>query len=194
MSDMALEYELREFTVDEYHRMAQVGILAADERVELLEGRLVRMSPIGHRHWVVHMRIVSYLNEVLRGRPIVGQGSFPLGKRNEPQPDIAILAGTPDVYLQRPPEAHEILVVLELAESSLAKDTGPKLTLYARFGIPDYLVVDIERNLLLHYTEPNEVGYGAQESLTIAQTFHLRSFPTVELAAGMFLMPGHDDS
>src|ERR1700722_5783650 len=90
---MLLEERLRDFTIGEYHRIAEAGILGDDERVELLDGRIVCMPPIGVRHWTRHAAIVKYLNEVLHDRAtIVGQGSFPLGTLNEPQPDIAVLA------------------------------------------------------------------------------------------------------
>ena len=93
MSDMVAEYRLHEFTVEQFHRMAEVGIIDSDDRVELLDGYVVEMSPIGLRHWDRHATIVRYLIETLRLRAtVVGQGSFPLGLRSEPQPDIAILA------------------------------------------------------------------------------------------------------
>ncbi|MFN2462022.1 MAG: Uma2 family endonuclease [Candidatus Velthaea sp.] len=186
---MALEYELREFTVDEYHRMAEAGILQPEERVELLDGQLVHMSPIGHRHWALHMRIAGYLHETLPGAAIASQGSFPLGARNEPQPDIAILAGSRDAYFEGRFSPKDLLVVIELADSSLAKDLGPKLALYARYRVADYLVVDIERNVLLHYSEPNDLGYAKTATLARGDTMTLQCFPAVQFSVTELLLP-----
>jgi Uma2 family endonuclease len=186
MSDMAFEYKLREFTVDEYHRMAEAGVLRDDERVELLDGAIVEMSPIGTRHWDRHAEVVRYLNETLGSRArIVGQGSFPLGTKNEPQPDIGILA--PRSYATRRADPDEIYAVVELAESSLRKDTGPKLRLYGRFGIPDYLVVDLDDDQLIHYDDPHELGYRSERRLARTETFTLHRIRDTTLSAAPFL-------
>jgi Uma2 family endonuclease len=190
MGDMLLESQLREFTVAEYHRMADNGIIAADERIELLDGRLVRMPPIGQRHWGRHATIVRYLNEVLRDRAtIVGQGSFPLGMRSEPQPDMAVL--TPRAYDvdRRAPTPEEIFAFIELADSSLRTDLGLKRELYARHGIADYLVVDLERDCLLHHADPDGRAYRRCDELKNGGEFVLTSIPDVVLSADPFLNP-----
>ncbi|MFN2459494.1 MAG: Uma2 family endonuclease [Candidatus Velthaea sp.] len=186
---MAIEYDLRAFTVDEYHRMAEVGILDSDERVELLDGRLVLMSPLGKKHWIAHAVIVPYLHERLAGHAVVGQGSFPLGRHNEPQPDIAVLAEPPAAYREREFQPADLRLVIELADSSLAKDTGVKMRLYGRFRIPDYIVVDLARNVLRHYTEPNDIGYASEETHSPGDTFRLAAFSEIVLAADVFLSP-----
>jgi Uma2 family endonuclease len=185
---MALEMRLREFTVAEFNRMAEVGIIADRERVELLGGRIVEMAPIGMRHWDQHASIVTYLNRALAGRvKVVGQGSFPLGSRNEPQPDIALLAPRSYRRDRRPPTTAEIFAFIELADSSLAKDLGPKLALYARFGIADYLVVDLDHEHVLHHSDPHELGYRRVRTLAEGETFALSAAPDVRLSAGPFL-------
>jgi Uma2 family endonuclease len=188
MGDMALEMRLREFTVSEFHHMADVGIFADGERVELLDGRIVEMVPIGVHHWDQHASIVSHLNLTLAGRAkIVGQGSFPLGSRNEPQPDIAVLAARSYWRDGRPPVASEIFAFIELAESSLERDLGPKLALYARFGIADYLVVDLDGRRLLHHSDPHELGYRNVKALTECDTFTFSAIPDIALSATPFL-------
>jgi Uma2 family endonuclease len=188
MSDMAIEYKLRAFTVEEYHRLAEVGILRPEERVELLDGAIVEMSPIGVAHWDRHARISAYLSATLgKHALVVPQGSFPLGHANEPQPDVAVLAPLPYARDQRSPTPDEIFAVVELADSSLPKDLGPKLRLYARFGIPDYLVVDLRQNLLVHYHGPHDLGYGREDRLQATDTFRLRRLPGVMLSAASFL-------
>jgi Uma2 family endonuclease len=179
----------RPFSVAEYHRMAQVGLFE-DERVELLEGLIVEMSPISPRHWQRHAAITGYLyGELGPAVLVVPQGSFPLGDRNEPQPDLALLV--PDAYDERgrPPTPAEILCLIEIADTSLAKDLGPKVRLYARFGIPDYLVVDLDANVLLYHSQPHALGYGRVERLPFDATFQLARFPELLLRTNPFLKP-----
>jgi len=185
---MAIEYKLREFTVDEYHRLAEIGMLRPDERVELLDGAIVEMSPIGNRHWGRHARISPYLAATLANDAVVvPQGSFPLGRKNEPQPDLAILAPLQWDEAERGPTPEEIYAVIELADSSLGKDTGPKLRLYARFGIPDYLVVDLDNDVLIHYHDPHELGYLTEDRLHATDTFAIRRLAHIALSAAPFL-------
>ncbi len=188
MGDMALEMRLREFTVTEFHRMADAGIIAGDERVELLDGQIVEMAPIGVRHWDQHASIVRYLNAVLAGRAtIVGQGSFPLGLISEPQPDVAVLAPRSYRRDNRPPAPSEVLAFVELADSSLARDLGPKLALYARYVIADYLVVDLDGKRLLHHSDPHDLGYRTVVTLATGDTFTLAAISDIRLSTTPFL-------
>jgi Uma2 family endonuclease len=188
MSDMALEMQLREFTVTEFHRMADVGIIDGDERVELLDGQIVEMAPLGVRHWDQHASIVRYLNAVLAGRAkIVGQGSFPLGPSSEPQPDIAVLALRSYRRDNRMPTPNEVLAFIELADSSLAQDLGPKLALYARYEIADYLVVDLDGKRLLHHSDPHDLGYRRVVTLAAGDAFTLAALSDIRLSATPFL-------
>jgi Uma2 family endonuclease len=187
MSDMA-ELAPRLFTVDEYHRMADAGLFD-EERVELLDGVIATMSPIGDRHAFRHAAIDRYLITTLDGLALViPQGSYRLGERNEPQPDIAILA--PHVGESRKPDLpHDLYAMIELAETSLGIDLGLKMRLYARFGIPDYLVVDLDGDTLLHHTQPDDFGYRRVERLGPGATFTLARVPTIVLRADPFLVP-----
>jgi Uma2 family endonuclease len=190
MSDMALEYKLRAFTAEEYRRLADIGLLRPEERVELLDGAIVEMSPIGENHWGRHLRIVEYLIHALGERAaIAGQASLRLGNRDEPQPDIAILARR-RYNASHPPSPAEVYAVIELADTSLQKDVGPKLRLYARHGIADYLVVDLTGDVLLHYHEPHELGYQRCERLGDGDAFVLAALPSIRLEAKAFLEVG----
>jgi Putative restriction endonuclease len=188
MSDMATDLVPRTFTVDEYHRMAEAGIFDSGERVELLEGLIVRMSPIGVPHWMTHTRVVEYLMGKLKGRAIVpGDISVPLGDRNEPEPDIAVLAKLPYRRLNRPPEPAEIYAMIELADSSPARETRPKRRLYARFEIADYLVVDLGADVLIHFSRPADGDYPEPRRLGRGDAFTLSALPDIVLEAEPFL-------
>jgi Uma2 family endonuclease len=187
---MLLEEQIRKFTVGEYHRLAEIGIIADDERVELLDGRIVHMPPIDQQHWARHAAIVAYLDDALRGRAfVVGKGSFPLGLRNEPQPDIAVLALRDYARDGSGPEPQEIYAVVELADSSLSVDLGPKLRIYGRHGIADYIVVDLAANRLLHHSQPHHLGYGAFATLAADDSFPLTALPGIALSVQPFLRP-----
>jgi Uma2 family endonuclease len=190
MGDMALELTPRTFTVAEYHRMVEAGILGNRERVELLDGLIVTMPPIGIPHWTRHGRILAYLFEALRGRAqIQGRISIPLGERSEPEPDIAILADLPYERMNRAPEPIDIFAMIELADSSLAKDTRTKRRLYAGFNIADYLVVDLRGDVLLHFSEPRDGDYSERRRLGRNETLVLRALPDVEILSDPFLSP-----
>jgi len=188
MSDMAAELVPRPFTVAEYHRMVEAGIIGSRERVELLDGLIVTMPPIGVPHWAAHMHVVQYLNDALRGRALVpGQISIPLGDLSEPEPDIAVLAPLPYKRLNRPPEPSEIFATIELSDSSLGKDTRTKRLLYARFAIADYLVVDLKSDVLLHFSQPDGEDYPEPRRLGRGDTFTLAALPDIVLEAERFL-------
>ena len=188
MSDMVFEYQLREFTVGEYHRLAEIGLLRPEERVELLDGAIVEMSPIGNLHWRRHGRIVEYLIGALSNRAfVVGQSSLQLGDKNEPQPDVAILARQCAAPSDKAPSPDEIYALVEISDTSLQKDVGPKLRLYARYGIADYLVVDLNAEVLLHYHEPHQLGYGACDRLDKGASFQLGALPGITLSTEAFL-------
>jgi Uma2 family endonuclease len=188
MSEMALEYTLRPFTVDEYHRMAEAGVLDPEERVELIDGAIVEMSPIGSAHWIRHTAIVKYLIQSVGDRAeVAGQSSLPLGKRDEPQPDVAVLA--PRWYEKglNTPTPAQIYAAIEISDTSLRKDLGPKLRLYARHGIADYLVVDVKDDVLYHHHDPHDVGYASCERIGPHDVFSVRALPDITLHAKAFL-------
>ena len=152
--------------VDEYYKMAQAGVLAPDARVKLIEGVIVDMAPIGS----LHGGVVSYLTKVLttavgdRGLVRV-QLPVRLGRRSEPQPDIAVLKPRADFYRGAHPTAGDVLLIIEVSDSTLAFDRGPKLALYARHAIPEVWVVDLVHNRLHCMREPAGEGYAVEVSL-----------------------------
>jgi Uma2 family endonuclease len=191
MSDMAtVELKPRKITVEEYHRMVDVGILDGDERVELLDGIIVEMTPIGKPHWVLHWQIATYLTQQFGAQAaVVGQASLPLGHHDEPQPDVIVFAPSAVQDLVRPPTPAEVYAFIEVADSSLAKDLGPKRELYEKFSIEDYLVVDIASSRILHYSASDATPYAEPRILAHGDTFALGKLPGVPLEAGRLLPP-----
>ena len=139
MSSAAYDiFQRHRLTVAEYHRMGDTGIFSPEARVELIEGEVIDMPPIGS----LHAGTVSYLVEVLRpacgGWAIVRtQNPVFLDLRSEPQPDVALLRPRPDFYRNAHPTPTDVFLIVEVADTTLAYDTQIKLPLYARHGVPE---------------------------------------------------------
>jgi Uma2 family endonuclease len=134
----------RPLTVAEYHRMGEVGILTRDDRVELIEGELIAMSPIGSVHAGTTNTLTRRLVRVVGDRGIVAVGNpVQLDDLSEPQPDFAVLKPRDDDYRRATPRPDEVLLIIEVADSSLAYDRNVKRSLYARHGIPEFWIVNI---------------------------------------------------
>src|SRR5438552_12280642 len=139
-----VEVRRRRFTVEEYHRMAEAGILSEDDRVELIEGEIVQMSPIGPRHSACVDRLNALFTSRLRRRAIVRvQNPIVLSRWTEPQPDLTLLRPRADFYAERHPGPADVLLAVEVAETSGVYDRGTKLALYARARIPEVWLVDV---------------------------------------------------
>src|SRR5438093_8112218 len=148
------------FTVDHYHRLAELGILDEDERVELLDGQIVEMSPIGPRHAGCVKGLVRLLYRKLGDAVFLGvQDPISLGPRSEPQPDIAVLKPRSDAYRDAHPRPGDILLVIEVAETSVESDRDVKLALYAGAGVPEAWLVDLANDLIEVHRQPELSGY-----------------------------------
>ncbi len=131
--------------------MRELQILAEPEHLELLDGLIVEKAPLGLVQWHRHSALVAHLLETLGERAaVLPHVPLALGEHDEPRPDVAVVSGRPREGPRRPPLPDEILALVELAGTSFAADTNLKHKLYARFAIPDYLVVDLEHDLVAH--------------------------------------------
>ncbi len=156
---MATQPAYRQFTADDYHRMADSGILREDDRVELIDGRVVEMSPIGGRHVTCVSRIIRLLVSRLTDDAVVNvQSPVRLGEYQEPEPDLAVVRNRE--YGNDLPNADDVFLLMEVADSSPAYDRGTKLTLYARSGIPEFWVIDIPGEAIERHTNPSGDKYG----------------------------------
>lgn len=157
------------FTVEEYRRMGETGIFHEDDRVELIEGEIIEMSPIGSPHSGTTTRLQTLLIRAIGDRGIVSsQNPVLLGDFSEPQPDIALLRPRDDFYTRSHPTPADVLLLIEVAESSLSYDRDLKLPLYARHGIPAVWLVDLQNRQLLLFSQPMETGYQAMETADIS--------------------------
>lgn len=168
------------FTAEEYHRMGEAGIFTEDDRVELIEGDIIQMAPVGDPH----INAVDRLNEVfviaVAGKARVSvQNPVRLSPRSEPQPDLLVLrresfgrAGRPD----------DVLVLVEVSDTTLRYDRDIKLPLYARHAIPHVLNVDMPGGAVVHYFEPHDGGYRQSTRYARGDTFTLEILPSVTIS------------
>jgi Uma2 family endonuclease len=150
----------RRLTVEEYFRMAEVGLLAPDARVELIEGEIIDMAPVGTQHAGLMGDLVLRIARDLGDRVCVwDQATLPLGKSSAPQPDIALLKYRKDRYKSRYPSPDDVLLVVEVSQSSLRHDREVKLPLYARHDIPEVWLVDVDHRLIHFFHTPKAEQY-----------------------------------
>jgi Uma2 family endonuclease len=179
---MGVQVQRRLFTVEEYHRMAEAGILSEDDRVELIEGELVTMSPIGSRHAACVARLTALLFPV-EGRGILWvQNPIRLGARSEPQPDVTLLRYRPDFYASAHPGPEDVLLVVEVAETSADADRSLKIPLYARYGIPEAWLVDLLEERIEIYRHPTPQGYRSLHIAHRGETVSPALIPSLTVA------------
>jgi Uma2 family endonuclease len=179
--NMAVTLRRRRFTLDEYHRMGESGILGAGDRVELIEGEIVEMAPIGSRHAGTVARIQHLFSARLGERAVVWVQN-PLVLRahvSEPEPDVMLLAPRTDFYASALPEPTDVRLVVEVADTSLAYDRRTKLPLYARAAVAEAWLVDIDAGGVDLYREPSAGGYADVRSAGRDERFSPRAFPDI---------------
>jgi len=159
---MAMPLLHHRFTVDEYHRMAEVGILTEDDRVELLDGQIVAMTPIGPPHAGCVTRLTRLLTRALGDAATVSiQNPVVLGAHWEPEPDVAVLAFRADGYAARHPGPRDVLLLIEVVDSSTHIDRRLKLPAYAAAGIPEAWLADLPADRIEVHRDPTPQGYAA---------------------------------
>jgi len=168
------------FTVDDYHRMAETGILCKDDRVELLEGQIVAMSPIGNVHQACVDRLNRLFIKACGDEAIVRiQGSVVLNDRTQPQPDVALLRPRESFYADGAPGPGDILLLVEVCDSSVDKDLRIKMPLYARVGVSEFWLVDIPQSRIDIYRTPTPDGYADTRTAHLGDTISPAAFPDV---------------
>src|SRR5437016_10007262 len=152
---MQVEVTKKLFTVDEYYRLAAAGILGPEDRVELIDGEIIQMSPIGDRHAGNVNRGTRLFVAAFAARAVVSvQNPLQLDNYTEPEPDIVVLRPRADDYMSKKARAEDALLVLEVCDTTLRYDRNIKLPRYAAAGIPEVWIEDLAGDELLVYREP----------------------------------------
>jgi Uma2 family endonuclease len=148
------------FSVKEYNRMTETGVLKPDARVELLNGEIIDMSPIGPFHGGVTIYLNGIFAAACRGRWMTSvQNPLHLDDHSEPQPDLLLLTPSPDFYRKRHPQPQDVFLVIEVSDTTLVFDREEKLPAYGRAGIPEVWIVNLIDLAVEIYREPHFTGY-----------------------------------
>jgi Uma2 family endonuclease len=184
----ALEPRPYRFTIDQYHQMGEAGIFMPGDRVELIDGEIIAMNPIGDPH----AGGVNRLNETfvirLIGKAVIApQNPVRLAQHDEPQPDLAILRFRNDFYATRGPRPEDVLLIIEVSDSSVSYDRRVKAPLYARNGIPEYWLVDLAHGQVTVFRDPSPDGYRSEQTHRRGDTLSLVALPDVSITVADIL-------
>lgn len=177
----------RRFSVDEYHLMAEAGIIKADDRVELLDGEVVEMGAIGIRHVRCVTRLTDLLEPVVESRAMVSiQSPLRLSDRSQPEPDVALLRWRDDSYPELPGPG-DVLLVIEVADASVDDDRLHKLPLYAAAAIREVWLVDLVSGVIEVNREPGPLGYSLNRHIERHERLAPLALPGLEIEGALIL-------
>ena len=185
---MPVALSKRRFTADDYQRMGQVGILSEDDRVELIDGEVVAMTPIGPRH---NACVTSATRALVRAAGddalVQPQGSVRLDLYHEPEPDLVLLRPRADFYASRHAGPEDILLIIEIADSSIEYDRDVKARIYAESGIPEYWLADLNANLLSRYSAPERGAFRCLDRYRRGESIAPQLLPACVIAVDVLL-------
>lgn len=180
----------RLFSVEEYHKMIETGIINEDDRVELLDGRIIEMSPKSAAHAAVNEDVADIFKNRLKKKAVVrSQNPIILDDRSEPEPDIVIATPPKHKYYSQHPTPSDILLVMEISDATLSRDRQTKGAAYAECGIIQYLLLNLKKREIEDYREPSKDGYRSKQTYTAKQSFSLVAFPNVLIKVRDLLPP-----
>ena len=172
-------------TVGDYHRLGQVGILTETNRVELIEGELIEMAPIGAMHMTLVNRLNKFLVLAVGDRGVVSiQNPVTLSLHSEPQPDIAILSQGAESAAPAVPHAHDVMLLIEVADTTLNYDRTTKLKIYAQAGVSEVWIVNVQDKCIETYQEPTATGYMRKQDFGHHDVVSPVALPQVMLEVG----------
>ncbi len=178
----------RLFNVDEYYRMAEAGIFGPDERVELIDGAIIEMAAMGSRHATRVRRLTRWWVLHLNDRAVVStQCPLRLSSMSEPEPDIALLRPRADEYASTHPQAEDVLLLIEVADTSLAFDRRTKLPIYAEEGIVEFWLVDLNGGRVDVYRRPEHGHYQDVDTLTRGASVSPLALPDLRISVAEIL-------
>lgn len=175
-------------TVDEYYRMAEAGLLAPDARVELIEGEIIDMPPIGSLHAGTVDQLAGMLHHAVTGRATVRcQTPVRLSRYSEPQPDIVLVKPRSDFYKREHPGAQDILLIVEVSDTTLQYDLRVKVPFYAGLGVPEVWLVDLEHHELRTFRYPTSGGYAEIRATSTPGRTSIFTLPEISVdLSGLF--------
>jgi len=172
-------------TVDRYQKMVAAGVLTKYDRIELIEGEMIDMPPIGAKHAAITARLTRLLNMAVGDAAIVSPGGpVNLGNLSEPQPDLMLLKSRGDFYSSKIPEASDVLLIVEISDSTLIFDQTTKLNLYAQHGVAEYWIVDVAAKRIVVYREPAAKGYARKLEFQAPASVSPETLPNIAVAVG----------
>ena len=177
--------ERTRISVDRYERMFATGVLTEYDRIELIDGDMIDMPGMDPPHSAITARLTELLVLSVGGSAIVSPGgSVRLGDYSLPQPDLMLLKRREDFYFHQRPVASDILLLIEVTDSSLAYDRSIKRNLYARYGVGEYWVVDVPGERIYVHTEPGADGYRDVAECAAGDTLSARALPAIQIRVG----------
>lgn len=185
---MSVQFSRRHFNVAEYYRMAAAGIFSEDDRVELIEGEIIEMNPIGSRHAACVGRLTELLGRLAGDKAIVWvQNPVQVNDYSEPLPDVALLKRRDDFYAQANPQPTDVLLIIEVADSSVEYDHEIKIPLYARAGIAEVWLVNLPKDTIEIYTLPLDETYREIRLVKRGESLAAKSIPNLIIDADSVL-------
>lgn len=176
----------RKFTLEEYHRLAELGFLSEDDRVELVDGEIITMSPIDKIHSACVSRSSRKLIQQLGDKAVVYVQNPVIILEDELQPDIAVLAPNPTDYADRAASAEDVILIIEVANTSLSYDRTVKAPKYARAGVEDFWIVDLIHERIWVYRQPDKDSYLQMTAHHRDEMLSILAFPNITLNVDAF--------
>jgi Uma2 family endonuclease len=185
---MTVQILRKKFTVGQYHQMIESGILTDRDRVELLQGEIIEMSPVGRQHAACVDRLNELFVLTFAARAIVRvQSPIHLDNNSEPQPDLAILQRRADFYANAHPQAGDVFALVEVSDTTIEFDRTVKVPLYAQNNIAEVWIVDIRAKTVQIYREPSIVGYQQVQNYRCGQRLSLQAFTDMQFSVDQLL-------
>ncbi|HKS28375.1 MAG TPA: Uma2 family endonuclease [Pyrinomonadaceae bacterium] len=185
---MSLQVAKHFFTVEQFERMGEAGILTEDARFELIEGEILEMAPIGSRHAGCVLFLSRFLNRAVGDIAFVStQNPIQLDDFTQPQPDVALLRLSDDFYRSSHPKPQDVLLLIEVADTTVDYDRLVKLPLYAKAGIPEVWIINLPAELIEIYSAPNEGAYGTLAEVKRSEQAQSQTISSLSIPADMIL-------
>lgn len=185
---MPLQLKRRHFTLTQYHQMIATGVLPEGDRVELIDGEILEMAAIGSKHSAQVNRLTRVFTRLLGDEVLVSiQNPIELGPSSEPEPDATLLRWRADYYESSHPQPNDVYLVIEVADSTVEFDREVKAPLYARSGIVEYWLINLQADAIVIHRQPTATGYQQVETYNRGQAIAIATLPDIALTVDQIL-------